>query len=148
MRNAYIFFVNTIFYEKTLKKLVKYLIGAIYFLVPVFFSHILKVLGFPVMFGTSSYERIKVELFYALFLMIIPFWLLSPFFSKSPRSLQEKENSIMKPCFLRYARSFDNPLDRYTDRLLRRHGKNTKNAIFYYNLDILHHSQDIARSVS
>ncbi len=80
--------------KKLSKKLVKYLIGAIYFLVPVFFSHILKVLGFPVMFGTSSYERIKVELFYALFLMIIPFWLLSPFSAKVREVFRKKKTAL------------------------------------------------------
>ncbi len=54
----------------------------------------------------------------------------------------------MKPCLFGYPRSFDHPLDRYTNSLLRRHGKNTGNVIFYSNLDILHHSQDIARNIS
>jgi hypothetical protein len=65
------------------RNILPYLIGAIFFLVPLFFSHLFKALGFPIILGNSSYERIKVELFYGLMAMIIPIWIYSPFFRKS-----------------------------------------------------------------
>ncbi|MDD5377409.1 MAG: hypothetical protein PHH16_04850 [Candidatus Gracilibacteria bacterium] len=74
------------------KKITISLIGAIFFLVPLFFSHILKVLSFPIIFGNSSYERIKVELFYGLLIALIPFWIRSPFFKKSRAFFENKRN--------------------------------------------------------
>lgn len=73
------------------KKATTLFIAMMFFLVPVFFSHILKALGVPIIFGDSSYERVKVELFYGLLMIIIPAWVISPFSRKIREYVQDKK---------------------------------------------------------
>lgn len=82
------------------QKATLFIVATVYFLVPLFFSHLPKVLGFPLVFGVSSYERVKVELFYTLLLILIPFSLASPFFRKTRDIFREKKNLLRSGVFL------------------------------------------------